>query len=262
MPHWEVEPRGAIAVLTFTRPPRNFMSFAAMGELGDRLEELADRDDVSVIVLTGGVPGYFVAHADLDDLARLGRGEPVTGDPASWGRTLARIESLPQPVVAAINGQAWGGGCELSLACTLRVAAASAHLGQPEVSVGIIPGAGGTQRLPRLVGPGRAAELILSGRVVQADEARAVGLVEACLPDDRFVDRVVEWLQPMATKPRRALVAAKRAVVEGLRLPFDEGLRLEGRLFVECQLGGEAVALEEAALRRYDEAPPDAPVTL
>ena len=262
MPHWEVEHRGAIAVLTFTRPPRNFMSFAAMGELGDRLEELATRDDVSVVVLTGGVPGYFVAHADLDDLARLGRGEPAVGDPASWGRTLARIESLPQPVVAAINGQAWGGGCELSLACTLRVAAASAHLGQPEVSVGIIPGAGGTQRLPRLVGPGRAAELILSGRVVMADEARAIGLVEACLPDDRFVDRVVEWLQPMASKPRGALAAAKRAVVEGLRLPFDEGLRLEGRLFVECQLGGEAVALEEAALRRYDEAPPDAPVTL
>jgi enoyl-CoA hydratase/carnithine racemase len=262
LPHWEVEQRGAVAVLTFTRPPRNFMSFAAMGELGDRLEELADRADVNVVVLTGGVPGYFVAHADLDDLARLGRGEPVTGDPASWGRTLARIESLPQPVVAAINGQAWGGGCELSLACTLRVAAASAHLGQPEVAVGIIPGAGGTQRLPRLVGPGRAAELILSGRVVEADEARAIGLVEACLPDDRFVDRVVEWLEPIATKPRQALAAAKRAIVEGLRLPFDEGLRLEGRLFVECQLGGEAVALEEAALRRYGEAPPDATVTL
>jgi enoyl-CoA hydratase len=262
VPHWEVERRGAIAVLTFTRPPRNFMSFPAMGELGERLGELGDRDDVSVVVLIGGVPGYFVAHADLDDLSRLGRGEPVEGDPAAWGRTLARIESLPQPVVAAINGQAWGGGCELALACTLRVAAASAHLGQPEVAVGIIPGAGGTQRLPRLVGPGRAAELILSGRVVGADEALAVGLVEACLPDDGFVDRVVEWLQPMASRPRRALVAAKRAIVEGLRLPFDEGLRLEGRLFVECQLGGEAVALEEAALRRYEEAPPDAPVTL
>jgi len=97
---------------------------------------------------------------------------------------------------------------------------------------------------------------------VQAEEARAIGLVEACLPDDGFVDRVVEWLQPIAGRPRRALVAGKRAIVEGLRLPFDEGLRLEGRLFVECQLGGEAVALEEAALRRYDEAPPDAPVTL
>jgi enoyl-CoA hydratase/carnithine racemase len=262
MSSWQIEQRGTVAVLTFTRPPRNFMSFAAIGELGDRLEELADREDIRVVVLTGGVPGYFVAHADLDDLSRLGRGEPVEGDPASWPRTLARIESLPQPVVAAINGQAWGGGCELSLACTVRVAAASAHLGQPEVAVGIIPGAGGTQRLPRLVGPGRAAELILSGRIVRADEALAIGLVEACLPDDGFVDRVVEWLQPMATKPRNALAAAKRAVVEGVRLSFDDGLRLEGRLFVECQLGAEAVALEEEALRRYEEAPPDAPVTL
>jgi enoyl-CoA hydratase/carnithine racemase len=262
MSFWHIERWGTVAVLTFTRPPRNFMSFVAMGELGDRLAELADRSDISVVVLTGGVPGYFVAHADLDDLSRLGRGEPVEGDPASWGRTLARIESLPQPVVAAINGQAWGGGCELSLACTVRVAAASAHLGQPEVAVGIIPGAGGTQRLPRLIGPGRAAELILSGRVVPADEALAIGLVEARLPDDGFVDRVVEWLQPMATKPRRALAAAKRAIVEGLRLPFDEGLRLEGRLFVECQLDADAVALEDAARRRYEEAPPDAPVTL
>src|SRR5207237_10425482 len=113
---------------------------------------------------------------------------------------------------------------------TLRVAAASAHLGQPEVALGIIPGGGGTQRLPRLVGPGRAAELILSGRVVGADEALAVGLVEASLPDDAFVDRVVEWLQPIAGRPRRALAAAKRAITEGLRLPFDEGGRPEGRL--------------------------------
>jgi enoyl-CoA hydratase/carnithine racemase len=260
--HWTLETRGTIAVLTFTRPPRNFMSFAAMGELGERLEEVGAREEVRVVVLTGGLPGYFVAHADLDDLSRLGRGEPVEGDPADWARTLARIESMPQPVVAAVNGQAWGGGCELALACTVRVAAASAHLGQPEVAVGIIPGAGGTQRLPRLVGPGRAAELILSGRIVPAAEALTIGLVEAVVPDDAFVDRVVEWLQPLATKPRGALVAAKRAVVDGLRLPFDEGLRLEGRLFVECQLGAEAVALEADALRRYEEAPPGARVSL
>src|SRR3954470_11160630 len=130
---WHLSELGTIAVLTFTRPPRNFMNFAAMGELGDRLEALAGRDDVSVVVLTGGVPGYFVAHADLDDLSRLGRGEPVDGDPLSWGRTLALIEDMPQPVVAAIDGQAWGGGCELALACTVRVASTAAHLAQPEV---------------------------------------------------------------------------------------------------------------------------------
>lgn len=238
------------------------MSFAAMGELETTLGALAERDDVNVVVLTGGVPGYFVAHADLEDLSRLGRGEPVEGDPGSWGRTFALIEAMPQPVIAAINGQAWGGGCELSLACTMRVAAESAHLGQPEVNVGIIPGAGGTQRLPRLIGAGRAAELILSGRIVAADEALRIGLVEAVLPDERFIEGVVEWAEPVATKPRHAVVAAKRAVVDGLRLPFEEGLRLEGRLFVECQTGSEAVALEEAALKRYGEAAPGDSVSL
>ena len=125
------------------------------------------------------------------------------------------LESMPQPVVAAVDGQAWGGGCELSLACTLRVASERAHFGQPEVAVGIIPGAGGTQRLPRLVGAGRAAELVLSARIIDAAEALRIGLVEAVLPTDGFVDAVLEWVQPMATKPRPALFAAKRAVIEG-----------------------------------------------
>src|SRR5688572_20485986 len=169
------------------------MSFAAMSELEKTLDGLAADESVSIVVLTGGVPGYFVAHADLDDLTKIGKGEPVEGDPGSWGRTLTLIESMAQPVIAAINGQAWGGGCELALACTIRLAAASAHLGQPEVNVGIIPGAGGTQRLPRLIGPGRAADLILSGRIVQAEEAREIGLVNAVLPDDAFLDHVLEW---------------------------------------------------------------------
>jgi enoyl-CoA hydratase len=262
MGSWGVEQHGAVAVATFTRPPRNFMSFAAMGELGEVLEQLAARDDISVVVLTGGVRGYFVAHADLDDLGRLAQGKPTEGDPRSWGRTLALIESMPQPVVAAINGQAWGGGCELALACTMRVAAKSAHLAQPEVNVGIIPGAGGTQRLGRLVGPGRAAELVLSGRVVAAEEAARLGLVEAVLPDQHFADHVLEWVDPIAAKPRKALAAAKQAIVQGLRAPFDEGLRIEGRLFLECQLGADAARLQAAALQRYATASPEETVQL
>jgi len=246
-----------VAVATFERPPRNFMSFAAMGELEQVAVEVAQDEDVRVLVLTGGVPGYFVAHADLDDLARLGRGEEVVGDPLSWSRTFDLLARMPQPVVAAVGGQAWGGGCELALACTLRVAAASAHFAQPEVAVGIIPGAGGTQRLPRLVGPGRAAELILSGRVVHADEALRIGLVEAVLPDDGFVDAVVDWVQLIASRPPKAVAAAKRAMVEGYELPLGEGLAAEGRLFVECQMGVEAVGLEDAAAERYRHVGPD-----
>jgi enoyl-CoA hydratase len=248
---WSLDRHGRIAVLTFMRPPRNFMSFAAMGELEERLTELADDDSVSVVVLTGGVDGYFVAHADLDDLTKIGRGEPFEGDPGAWGRSLHLLETMPQPTVAAINGQAHGGGCEISLACTMRVASESAHLGQPEVVVGIIPGAGGTQRLPRLVGTGRAAELILSGRVVNGEEAHRIGLVEAVLPDDGFLGHVIAWLEPMASHPRGALAAAKRAVVEGTRLAFEEGLRLEGRLFLELQTGSEALGLQDGALETY-----------
>jgi enoyl-CoA hydratase len=238
------------------------MSMAAMSELEQVSAGIADETEVAVLVLTGGVDGYFVAHADLDDLTKLGRGEPVEGDPGSWGRTFAQLESMPQPVVAAIDGQAWGGGCELALACTLRVASERAHFGQPEVSVGIIPGAGGTQRLPRLVGAGRAAELVLSARIIDAQEALRIGLVEAVLPTDGFVDRALEWVQPIATKPRSALFAAKRAVIQGLRLPLDEGLRLEGRLFVDCQTRPDTIDIQTRVADTERAAPPDQRVEL
>ncbi|MCU0267327.1 MAG: enoyl-CoA hydratase/isomerase family protein [Acidimicrobiales bacterium] len=262
MTTWTLERHDRIAVATFTRPPRNLMSMAAMGELERLLDEVARDDSIHVLVLTGGVPGYFVAHADLDDLAALGRGEPVEGDPGSWARAMALLESMPQPVVAAVNGQAWGGGCELSLACTLRVAAQSAHLGQPEVVVGIIPGAGGTQRLPRLIGAGRAASLVLTGRIVDAAEAERLGLVEAVLPDEDFLPAVLAWVEPMARHPRHAVVAAKRALVEGLRLPLEDGLRLESQLFIECQVRPETVAIQEQAADLERATPPDERVEL
>jgi len=262
MGFFTTEHHDRVALVTFVRPPRNLMSMAAMSELEGVLGDLATDDDVNVVVITGGVPGYFVAHADLDDLSAIGRGEQVEGDPGSWGRTFARIESMPQPVIAAVNGQAWGGGCELSLACTLRVAAQSAHFGQPEVAVGIIPGAGGTQRLPRLVGAGRAANLVLSARIIDATEAERIGLVDAVLPDEGFVEAAIEWAQAIATKPRPAVVAAKRAIIDGLRLPLDEGLALEGRLFIECQLRPDTVALQERVADAERATPADQRVDL
>jgi enoyl-CoA hydratase/carnithine racemase len=262
MTFFTVERIDGLAVATFTRPPRNFMSFKAMNELEAVVTEVAADESSSVLMLTGGVDGYFVAHADLEDLARLGRGEPPEADPGAWSRTLGLLESMPQPVVAAINGQAWGGGCEISLACTLRIAAASAHMGQPEVNVGIIPGAGGTQRLPRLIGPGRAADLVLTGRIVQAPEALSLGIVNAVLPDESFRDAAIEWCGALTSKPRTALVAAKRALIDGMRVSLDEGLRIEGRLFVEAQMGAEAVRLETDALRRYQQADPEDRVRL
>ena len=217
------------------------MDFASMVELADHLDALAERtDDVGVVVLTGGVDGYFVAHADLDDLAALARGERGSGDPSGWGRSIRALEQMPQPTVAAIDGQAWGGGCEISLACTMRVGSERAHLGQPEVVVGIIPGAGGSQRLPRLVGGGIGAELVLSGRIVAADEALRIGLLNAVLPTEGFVDHAIEWCGRFTRHSPAALFAAKQAVVQGLHGTLAEGLALEGRLFLQLNASDDA----------------------
>jgi enoyl-CoA hydratase len=247
---WTETRHGRIAVLSFARPPRNWMNVRSMVELVAHLERLSrQRDEVTVVMLTGGVDGYFIAHADLDDLAKIARGEDVGGDLGSWSRALDLLETMPQPTVAAIDGQAWGGGCETALACTLRVGSERAHLGQPEVSVGIIPGAGGTQRLPRLVGSGIGAELCLSGRVVRAEEALRIGLLNELLPAKGFVGEAVRWCERIARNPARAVFAAKRAVVEGLRMPLEEGLRLEGRLFAEANASDEARKLNAALPR-------------
>jgi enoyl-CoA hydratase len=226
------------------------MSLAAMTELAQLLDDVGTRtDEVTVVVLTGGVDRYFIAHADLDDLAALGRGEQIEGDPTAWRRALSTLESMPQPTVAAIDGQAWGGGCETALACTMRVGSQRAHLGQPEVSVGIIPGAGGTQRLPRLVGSGIGAELCLTGRIVDAEEALRIGLLNAILPSEQFLQEVRRWCGQLTRNPPAAVFAAKRAVVDGLRLPLDEGLRLEGQLFAAANASPEAGAAN-ASVRR------------
>ena len=228
---WIVERHGAVAVVTFVRPPENLLSFALLAELDERLVELSADATVSVIVLTGGVPGFFVGHADLDDVDRLVDDAPGPGSPDAWTTTLERISQVTQPVIAAVNGQAWGGGCELALAAQLRIAAAGATFCFVEVGAGAIPGAGGTQRLPRLIGPSRAARMIFSGEIVGAEQAADFGLVDAVLPDDGFLDGVLTWLAPMARQPRHTLAAAKRALLDGLRMPLAEGLAYEQRLF-------------------------------
>ncbi len=238
---WQETRHGKVAVLTFDRPPKNWMSLRAMTELASCLERLSEQTgDVSVVMLTGGVDGYFIAHADLDDLAKLAKGEDVGGDPGAWVKALHLLETMPQPTIAAIDGQAWGGGCETALACTMRVGSERAHLGQPEVSVGIIPGAGGTQRLPRLVGSGIGAELCVTGRIIQAEEAHRIGLLNDVLPAEGFVDAALEWCGRISRNPASAVFAAKRAVVEGLRLPLADGLKLEGRLFAAANASDEA----------------------
>ncbi|MDZ7676668.1 MAG: enoyl-CoA hydratase/isomerase family protein [Acidimicrobiales bacterium] len=237
---WQRTDHDGVAVLTFTRPPSNWMSFAAMTELVPQLRTLADDDGVKVVMLTGGIDGYFVAHADLDDLGKIAAGEPVEGDPRAWREAQHLLETMPQPTVAAIDGQAWGGGNEIALSCTLRVGSERAHMGQPEVAVGILPAGGGTQRLPRLVGAGIGAELCLTGRIVDAAEAHRIGLLNAVLPTDGFVDAAVEWCSAIARHQAPSVFATKRAVVEGLQGPLEDGLNLETQLL--RQLFGQANA--------------------
>ncbi|MFC9971153.1 enoyl-CoA hydratase/isomerase family protein [Spirillospora sp. NPDC127200] len=252
MTMWTREDGDGVAVLTYRNPPRNFLTFAALEELDAELARLETDPHIGVVMLTSGVPGYFVAHADLDELAGLSRGPAPRAK--IWYTAMRRIERLPQPVIAAIDGQAWGGGLELSLACTLRWASADAHFSLPETALGIIPGAGGTQRLARLIGPGRAADVVLSGDVLTAEQAEATGIVERVLPAPVFQAEALRLARRMAARPAAALAAAKRALVEGSRLPLTEGLRFEAGLFAERLADSEAAELQRDARRRYAEA--------
>lgn len=207
------------------------------------VEAIGRRPEISAIVLTSGLPGYFVAHADDDDILRFARGLPTDGGYENWARAVQALEDAPQPLVAAINGVAGGGGVELALACTIRVASESATFAMPETTYDVIPGAGATQRLPRLVGHGRAAEMILSGRMIDAAEAERFGLVEAVLPEARFLANVLDWLGPIAEKPRQALVAAKASLLDAAYQPLKEGLAREAERFVRMLTSPEAVNL-------------------
>lgn len=230
---WHVTREGAVAVVAVDRPPDNLTSFALLRELDGLLEEIGNDDSAAVVVITAERPGMFVGRADRADLDRVGRGELDTEEFATWLWTLRRIETIPQPVVAAIDGPAWGGGCELALACTLRIGSARAEFCQMEILRGAMPGAGASQRLPRLIGASRAAEMILTGRPVGAQEAKDIGLLNVLIDASDFRTAALEWTTDFASRRRPALVAAKRALNEGRDLPLQEGLVYEQQLFLE-----------------------------
>jgi enoyl-CoA hydratase/carnithine racemase len=260
--YWSIERTNGLAVLDFSRPPRNMMSFAAMEELLEALVRLEGDPAVDVIVLTSSTSGYFVAHGDLDDLVAIGQGRQPSGDVRIWGHTLATLERIPQPVIAAVNGQAWGGGCEIALACAVRLASEAAHFAQPEIDLGIIPGAGGTTRLARHVGLGRATEMILTGRRVDAAEALAIGLVQAVLPADDFRGHVLTWASRLADKSGPALRAAKESVLFGAHHSQRDALKNEARLFLDLQRSDDTLARQRAVLDLYGEVPPGEAVDL
>jgi enoyl-CoA hydratase len=226
-----VEREGNIAVVTITRPQvLNALNAQTMKDLHGAMHDLGADETVRAIVLTGAGEKAFVAGADINELAAC---SPVSGrDLSRRGQEVFnRIEDLGKPVIAAIQGFALGGGCELALACTFRFAADTAKIGLPETTLGLIPGYGGSQRLPRLVGKDRAMEMILTGRFVTADEAFRIGLVTRVVPAAALVDEAKKFATELATKAPIALRFAMRAVERGLEMPFDEALELESTLF-------------------------------
>ncbi|NOY91273.1 MAG: enoyl-CoA hydratase [Deltaproteobacteria bacterium] len=227
-----VERRGAFSIWTLDRPDRmNALSRAAVYRLGELARELATDPDVRVVVLTGAGDRAFCAGADLKE--RTGMGEQDVRDFLGLYRAVFdAIARCPKPVVAAINGVAFGGGLELALACDLRIMAHDARVGLTEVSLAIIPGAGGTQRLTRLLGEAKAKELILLARKLDAQEALALGVVGRVAPVGTSVlDAALEWLAPLAEAAPIAVSAALEAIDSAFDLPLDAGLLHERRCY-------------------------------
>ena len=220
-----------IAWVTLTRPEKlNALNNEVLAELEQTFALLEEDTEVGVVVVTGAGEKAFVAGADISELKTLdtagARVQALRGQAA-----FQRIESMPKPVIAAVNGFALGGGCELALSCHIRVASDNARFGLPEVSLGIIPGYGGTQRLPRLVGKGVAMDLILSGEMVPAADALRMGLVSRVVPQADLRATVEKLARTILSRGPLALRHAIAAVNEGLEMPQDRGLQYEAALF-------------------------------
>jgi enoyl-CoA hydratase len=224
---------GAVAVLVIDRPEkRNALSAAVRRELLAALDALRDDAEVRVLVVTGAGEKAFVAGADIAEFAER---TPLEQRAAMTGRRVFdEIAAYPKPVIAMINGFCLGGGCELALACDLRIASDTAKLGQPEINLGIIPGGGGTQRLPRVVGTGQAMRLVLAGEIIPAAEALRIGLVDLVHPAAELRERTMELARAMATKSPVALQMAKSAVRAAAEMPMAAGLAYETELFATC----------------------------
>jgi enoyl-CoA hydratase len=223
--------RDRAAVVTVNRPDKlNALNDAVMAELGEVADAIATRSDIGGAILTGAGPKAFIAGADIAELAEQG---PFDGKArALRGQAvLRRLETCGKPVVAAVNGFALGGGMELAMACHIRMASANARFGQPEVKLGIAPGYGGTQRLPRLVGKGRALDLILTGRMIDADEALRIGLVSRVVAPDQLMAEAEKTLRVVMAMGPRAVELALEAVDRGLEMSLDDGLQLEANHF-------------------------------
>ncbi|HVL64301.1 MAG TPA: enoyl-CoA hydratase-related protein [Actinomycetota bacterium] len=224
----EVDDDG-VATLRLDRPKLNPLNEQVAREIGEAVDTAAADERVGALVVWGG-ERVFAAGADIKEMSDQDAVQMFRYI-GGFQDVFTRLERLPFVTIAAVNGYALGGGCELALACDLRIAAEDAQLGQPEILLGVIPGAGGTQRLPRLIGLGRAKELIYSGRFVKADEALRIGLVNEVVPASDVLDRALALARTYARGPRVALMAAKAAVQNGVEIDLTNGLLIERQAF-------------------------------
>lgn len=228
-----VERRERVALITINRPEkRNALNIQTREEGAAALDRLRDDDEVRVVIITGAGDKAFIAGADIAEFA--GR-TAVTQRDVMLGRSLfTAIDAFPKPVIAMVNGYCLGGGCELALACDMRIASETASFGQPEINLGIIPGGGGTQRLTRLIGEGKAMELILTGDIIDAQTAFTLGLVNLVVPAADLEAKTMEIANRISEKSPIALRMAKEGVKTAARANLDEGLRREVDLFALC----------------------------
>lgn len=220
---------GDVAVLTLDRPPVNALSAELVSDLDDAIGEVRSSSARAVVVT--GAP-HFAAGADIAGFQQL---MDAGGTGAELGEelsnTLSRLSGLALPVIAAVRGYALGGGLELAMACDLRILGEGAKVGQPEIKLGVVPGAGGTQRLPRLVGAGRARDLIFTGRMVDAAEALSIGIADRVVPDDALDDAAMAWARELAAGPTAAIAIAKALIADAFDLSLREGLGRESAGF-------------------------------
>jgi enoyl-CoA hydratase/carnithine racemase len=228
------EKKGAVAYVTVNRPKvLNALNTPTWADLRTAFEDARDDDSVRGVILTGAGDKAFIAGADIGELAHATALEAE--ESSRFGqKVLDLVENLGKPVIAAVNGFALGGGCETAMACTLRIAVDTARFGQPEVKLGLLPGGGGTQRLPRLVGKGRALQLILSGGMISAQEAYRIGLVNEVVPAANLIARAEEILKQIAANAPVAVRLSLEAVNKGMDTSQSEGFALEASYFGLC----------------------------
>ena len=227
----EIVRESGIATLKLNRPPVNALNFQLQAEIARASEELGNDIGVAAVVLYGGEKA-FAAGADIKEMEKLSH-EEMLARSAGLKSAFDAVARIPKPVIAAITGYALGGGLELAMCADVRIASESVKVGQPEILLGIIPGAGGTQRLTRLVGPSIAKELVFTGKVISATEAYQLGIINKVVADGEVYAKACEWARQFVGGPAVALATAKAAIDQGLDVSLDEGLEIERQGFVK-----------------------------